>query len=197
MKIVEYKEASPQIKAIYNAIKDELGIVPNFLKVLALRPELLDWWWRGWKIIVGSNTGNNSNSSASLKSLSKEVKMMIAFEAAKANECPVCINNTKELMKSVGIDDAAMQKLQDDIGSSNLEEKTKSILTFCYAAATSTSSKIDPNLLSAFKRILSDEVLIEAVETLAFFRSTIDFEHMLDLPHDISSKSISISGSLR
>ena len=80
-KLIEYDQATPQVKAIYNEIIDSLGFsdVPNFFKAQGQYPIFLNSTWNSVKQIL-----------VKAPHVSRLVKEMILVAISRATKCKYC-----------------------------------------------------------------------------------------------------------
>jgi AhpD family alkylhydroperoxidase len=107
--MVEYGDASPQVRAIYDEIMAVKGIdfVPNFWKTLASHPPLLEEVWRGL---------HRAMAPGRLDALTKE---MIALAVSATNGCTYCIRSHTAAARKLGMDDAMLGELMAVVGTFN------------------------------------------------------------------------------
>jgi AhpD family alkylhydroperoxidase len=107
--MVEYGDASPQVRAIYDEIMAVKGIdfVPNFWKTLATHPPLLAEVWR----IL-----DRAMQPGRLDGLTKE---MIALAVSATNGCTYCIRSHTAAARKLGMDDAMLGELMAVVGTFN------------------------------------------------------------------------------
>ncbi|MGH6944013.1 MAG: carboxymuconolactone decarboxylase family protein, partial [Geminicoccaceae bacterium] len=107
--MVEYGEASPEVRAIYDEIMALKGIdfVPNFWRTLASHPPLLAEVWRNL---------NRAMTPGRLDGLTKE---MIALAVSATNGCTYCIRSHTAAAKKLGMDEEMMGELMAVVGTFN------------------------------------------------------------------------------
>jgi len=103
IRLVEEQEASPEVKAIYDEIKQyhNLGFVPNIFKVYARHPEALKQVWEGFKqaeAIWG-----------------KEMIQIIGLSTAIATGSSYMIDAHTGMLKLLGYDDEKIDALVNHI----------------------------------------------------------------------------------
>ena len=83
VKMVEYEEALPEVRAIYDEIMQSKGIdfVPNFWKTVATHPPMLAQLWSEIQQVM---------APGALDPLTKE---LIAIAVSATNGCEYCINS--------------------------------------------------------------------------------------------------------
>jgi AhpD family alkylhydroperoxidase len=107
--MVEYGDASPQVRVIYDEIMAVKGIdfVPNFWKTLGTHPPLLEEVWRSL---------NRAMRPGRLDGLTKE---MIALAVSATNGCTYCIRSHTAAARKLGMDDAMLGELMAVVGTFN------------------------------------------------------------------------------
>lgn len=107
--MVEYNQASPEVRAVYDQIMQVKGIdfVPNFWKTLGTHPPLLEDVWYALK---------RTMAPGRLDALTKE---MIALAVSATNGCPYCIHSHTAAARKLGMDDAMLGELMAVVGTFN------------------------------------------------------------------------------
>ena len=122
-RLIEYQEASEEIKLVYDDIMATRGTnwVNNFWKVLATQPVLLKRTWEGVKSVM---------ADGALDSLTKE---MIYIAVSITNNCNYCIHSHTYSARKLGMTDDQYKELLSVILMAN---KTN-------ALATALGTKVD------------------------------------------------------
>jgi len=107
--MVEYGDASQEVRAIYDEIMAVKGIdfVPNFWKTLASHPPLLAEVWRSL---------HRAMAPGRLDALTKE---MIALAVSATNGCTYCIRSHTAAARKLGMDEAMLGELMAVVGTFN------------------------------------------------------------------------------
>ncbi len=107
--MVEYDQASPGVRAIYDEIMavKGIGFVPNFWKTLASHPPLLEEVWRSL---------SRAMTPGRLDGLTKE---MIALAVSATNGCTYCIRSHTAAARKLGMDDGTLGELMAVVGTFN------------------------------------------------------------------------------
>jgi len=110
---IEYQNASPEVRAIYDDIMATRKIdwINNFWKAIAHDPALLKRTWESLKQIMGPGA---------LDPLTKE---MIYIAVSVTNNCNYCIASHTASAFSKGMTDAMFKELQAVIGMANETNK--------------------------------------------------------------------------
>ncbi len=110
---IEYDDASSDVRAIYDEIKQARGIndVNNFWKYLANDPVTLRRTWHSLKEIM---------EPGALDSLTKE---LIYIAVSATNNCAYCIRSHTASASSKGMTDAMFGELMAVVGMANETNK--------------------------------------------------------------------------
>lgn len=113
VKLIEYDEACPEVRAIYDDIKTtrKTEYINNFWKALANHPPTLARVWRDLKEVMAPGR---------LDPLTKE---MIAIAVSATTGCAYCINSHTAAAKKLGMDNEMLGELMAVIGMFNTTNK--------------------------------------------------------------------------
>ena len=108
-KLVEYEDASPEVKAVYDDIMATRKVdwINNFWKALANDPMTLRRVWEGIKTVM---------APGALDSLTKE---MLYVAVSVTNNCEYCINSHTAGARKAGMSDAMLHELLAVVGMAN------------------------------------------------------------------------------
>ena len=106
---VEYKDASPEIRAVFDDIKRSRNVpdVNNFWKYLARDPALLKRTWESVKAVM---------AAGALDPLTKE---MIYLAVSVTNGCAYCIASHTAAARKAGMSEAMFAELMAVTGMAN------------------------------------------------------------------------------
>jgi AhpD family alkylhydroperoxidase len=106
---IEYGDASPQVRAVYDDIKKTRNVpdVNNFWKYLARDPVLLQRTWQSVKEVM---------APGALDALTKE---LIYVAVSVTNGCAYCIATHSAAARKAGMTDAMFGELMAVIGMAN------------------------------------------------------------------------------
>ena len=112
-RMVEYDDAGPEVRAVYDEIMAAKGIdwVPNFWKTLGSHPPLLSDVWESLKVTMAPGR---------LDPLTKE---MIAVAVSATNGCSYCLNSHVANARMLGMDDEMLGELMAVVGVFNRTNK--------------------------------------------------------------------------
>jgi len=109
VKLIEYEEAGPEVRAVYDDIMAtrQIDWVNNFWKALAVQPDLLRRTWQGVKAVMAPGT------------LDPLVKEMLYVAVSVTNGCAYCINSHTTAARKKGMTDAMLAELMAVVGMAN------------------------------------------------------------------------------
>ncbi len=109
VKLVEYAEASPAVRAVYDDIMATRKVdwINNFWKALASDPPTLKRAWESLKQVM---------APGALDALTKE---MIYVAVSVTNNCEYCINSHTAAARKAGMSDAMFAELMAVVGMAN------------------------------------------------------------------------------
>ena len=107
--LIEYQDASPQVRAVYDDIMTtrKTDWINNFWKALAHDPATLRRTWQSIKEIMAPGT---------LDALTKE---MVYLAVSATNQCGYCIASHTAAARKAGMSDAMFTELMAVVGMAN------------------------------------------------------------------------------
>src|ERR1700722_11125978 len=107
--LIEYQEASPEVRAVYNDIMAtrKTDWINNFWKALAHDPPTLRRTWESIKQIM---------APGALNALTKE---MVYLAVSASNQCPYCIASHTAAARKASMTDAQFAELMAVVGMAN------------------------------------------------------------------------------
>ena len=109
VKLIEYEDASPEVRAVYDDIMASRKVdwVNNFWKALATHPPTLRRTWESVKEVM---------APGALDPLTKE---MLYVAVSVTNNCEYCINSHIASARKAGMSDAMLAELLAVVGMAN------------------------------------------------------------------------------
>jgi len=107
--LIEYEEASPEVRQVYDDIMATRKVdwINNFWKALAVQPALLRRTWNGVKEVM---------TPGALDALTKE---MIYISVSVTNNCEYCINSHTAGARKKGMSEEMLSELMAVVGMAN------------------------------------------------------------------------------
>ena len=109
VKIIEYADASPEVKVVYDDIMKTRGVdwINNFWKVLANDPKQLARVWAQVKQVMAPGA------------LDPLVKEMVYVAVSATNGCEYCTYSHTAAARKKGMTDAMLMELLEVVGLAN------------------------------------------------------------------------------
>ena len=109
VKLIEYRDASPEVRAVYDDIMATRGTdwINNFWKALANDPATLTRMWRNVKQVMGPGA------------IDPLVKEMIYVAVSATNGCEYCTYSHTASARNKGMTDAMFMELMAVVGLAN------------------------------------------------------------------------------
>jgi AhpD family alkylhydroperoxidase len=109
VRYIEYGEAGPQVRAVYDDIMKTRGVdwINNFWKALANRPEELARVWRNVKEVMAPGA------------LDPLVKEMVYVAVSATNGCEYCTHSHTAGARKKGMSDEMLMELMAVVGLAN------------------------------------------------------------------------------
>jgi AhpD family alkylhydroperoxidase len=106
---VEYEEAGPEVRAVYDDIRKSRGIVkiPNFWRTLASHPGLLKRTWESIKQVMAPGA------------LDAKTKELLAIAVSATNGCEYCVRSHVFSARKLGMTDAELGEVMGIVGMFN------------------------------------------------------------------------------
>ena len=120
VKLVEYADASPEVRAVYDEIMKARGSdwVNNFWKALAHDPAMLRRTWDRVRAVMGPGT------------LDPLVKEMVYLAVSATNGCEYCTYSHTASARAKGMSDAMLMELMAVVGLANETNRLANGLRF-------------------------------------------------------------------
>ena len=101
IKLITEKNASPEIRGIYEEIKTTMGwsFIPETFQLIAHNPDHLKTYWSHYKETIAA--GN----------LDPRIKEIIAYTVSVVNKCDACIRFHLDSLYQLGLDDKDLAEL--------------------------------------------------------------------------------------
>ena len=109
VKLIEYKEAGPEVRAVYDDIMAarQIDWINNFWKAIAVQPELLRRTWEGVKTVTAPGA------------LDPLVKEMLYVAISVTNGCKYSVNSHTAAARKKGMTDEMLAELMAVVGMAN------------------------------------------------------------------------------
>lgn len=145
--LVTAESANPEQKALYDAIQEKLGMVPNFLKAFANSTTAL-------KAFLGLHIIANEGS------LDSQTRERIALALAQQNGCEYCLSAHTAIGRKAGLDGA---EIEVNRSGSSQDEKAAVAVRFARSLVTHMGEVTTDELQEMRNAGYSDSDIVEVI----------------------------------
>jgi uncharacterized peroxidase-related enzyme len=151
IQIIDPKTAVGDARRLLDAVQSQLGVTPNFIRVLANSPKALE----GFLGLYGA---------AEAFSFDKAMQERIALAVAESNGCEYCVSAHAAIGRRAGLSNAEMQLNRQ---GASAETKAAAVVTFA-RALNDNLGEITPAEFDAARAAgLSDAEIVETIAVVA------------------------------
>lgn len=150
--MIEEDEAAGEVAELYAETKRvlEMTFVPNIAKAVAIAPNVL-------AMCVGVYRSFYQNVS-----LPQSLIAMISYCIPTAKNCKYCAANGELHCRTLGIDEATLEKLARDLGNVN-PARVRAIIQFALKCALDPQSLVADDYEQVRNQGVSDEEIVEII----------------------------------
>lgn len=156
--VIEENQAEGNIAEAYHQMKNQMGVVPNVMKIFSTWPELFETASKSFQTIMISET-----------KLPRPVKEMIAAAVSQINQCQYCVVHHVNFMKQYGISDEMAQMVRDDYKRAGLDQKTVKLLEYAEKVTRHAYRVTDKDIQHLKEMGWMDREILEATAVAAHF----------------------------
>ncbi len=172
MAVVSYvstAEAEEKIRPHFERVESRGHEVPNFLRVLAHSPELLESF-----IAMNGAIGRIK--------LDPKLRELAYLRASEINSCGYCLAHHKKAGKKAGLDERQVNETENSSSDELYDELQQDVLQ--YAEEATSNVIVSDELFDRLKQKLSERELVELAVTVALanFTNRISETLRLELP---------------
>ncbi len=147
-------------KEIYEKFKKDTGKVPEWVKVMAHRPEILKEFVELFKVIMGKGT------------IDSLLKWKIALVVSETLKCPFCVDVTTKMLKKFGATDEIIKEIKE------LKGEEKEVLELI-KDVTLDGHLDNPQLFDKLREKFSEPQIIEIISVMGLFNYINRFNNTL------------------
>lgn len=110
VKLISDEEAIPEVKQMFDQVKQQVGIVPPTIRAMANKPDYLKLYLEKMHLVMGSGK------------LDAKTKLLISLTVSILNNCEMCITQYNNKAKESGVTDEELVELLaiiDLVGGTN------------------------------------------------------------------------------
>ncbi len=172
MAIVSYvptAEAAEKIRPLFEKVESRGHEVPNFLRVLAHSPEILE----GFIAL---------NGAMSQMKLDPKLRELAYLRASEINGCGYCLAHHKKSGRKAGLSERQANETESSSSEELYDELQRDVLQ--YAEEATSTVIVTDELFDRLKEKLSEQELVELAATVALanFTNRISETLRLELP---------------
>lgn len=151
IQILDPKSATGEARRLLDAVQSQLGVTPNFIRLLARSPKALE----GFLGLYGAAAGF---------ALDKPTQERIALAVAEGNGCEYCVSAHTAIGRHAGLSNTEM--LLNRQGTAG-EAKAAATVAFARAINDNLGEITDADFAAARAAGLSDAEIVETIATVA------------------------------
>ena len=141
------------IRPIYEKFKREGKKVPEWVGVMAHRPEILKEFFELFNVVMGEGK------------VEKLLKWKIAYSVSETLRCPFCVDVTSDMLKKMGASDEVISKIKEGKG---LEPKERKVLELV-REVTLKANVCQEELFDMMKEEFTEAEIVEIVSVIGLF----------------------------
>jgi len=173
---IQPEQAGDAARKLLDAVKRQLGLVPNIFKTLAQSPSALDAYLKQMAALASGD-------------LDPKLREQIALVAAGKNQCDYCASAHTLLGKGAGIDES---ELADNLKAQSNDAATQVALSFAAAIVDKRGRVTDGELTAVRQAGFSDGQIVEIIAVTCMNIFTNYFNHIADTEVDFPLVSTSV-----
>ena len=150
---LEKNQINEIAQSVYEKFEQDAGKAPEWVKVMAHRPEILKEFTELFKVIMGQGK------------IEPYLKWKIAYVVSETLKCEFCVDVTVKILKKLGASDEMLANIKE---VQNLPEQEKEILALV-KDVTLDGHLDEPEILDKLKEKLSEPEIVEIVSVIGLF----------------------------
>lgn len=148
---------------VFKKFEKDTGNVPEWVKVMAHRPEILKEFTELFKSIMGKGE------------IEPYLKWKIAYTISKALKCPFCVDVTEKMLTKFGADEKMIENIKS---MKDLPKDEKDILEL--VEDVTDNAHIDkPEIFARLRERLSEPQIVEIISVIGLFNYINRFNNTL------------------
>jgi uncharacterized peroxidase-related enzyme len=169
-RILPVTEQTSEVTAIFNEIQGAFGALPGLFKAYAHHPPLLRANWNKVKAVMMEGT------------LSRKVKETIAVLVSRDNSCAYCIAAHTGALRSIGVSDAELAAIEEDLDNTDFTGKEKALIRFARQANAYPGRIPDADFTTLSDTGATDAEIVEALGVMELFTAFNKFLDSMEVP---------------
>jgi len=160
---LEKNEVKDVAKEVFEKFERETGKVPEWVKVMAHRPEILKEFVELFKAIMKEGE------------IEPFLKWKIAYVVSQTLKCPFCLDVTEKMLKKFGATDEILKKIKE---IKELPEKEREILELV-KDVTLDGHLDNPEIFEKLKEKFTPSQIVEIISVMGLFNYINRFNNTL------------------
>ena len=160
---LEKNQTEEIAREVYKKFEKETGKVPEWVKVMAHRPEILKEFVELFKAIMGKGT------------IEPLLKWKIAFVVSQTLKCPFCLDVSEKMLRKFGATEEIIQKIKTGEISSPEEKEILELVK----DVTLDGHLDQPEIFEKLKGKFSPAQIIEIISVMGLFNYINRFNNTL------------------
>ena len=169
----------PELEHIRPGYEKTFGFVPNSVKIMQLRPAMVEGFLAIKNSVMAPKDGNTVPS---------ELKSLISNISSKAGGCQYCQAHTMHTASRKGIEEQRLEALWDFRTSDLFDEKERVTLEFALAAG-SVPNGVTNELFEEMKTHWNEGEIVEIIGVVALYSFLNRFNDSLATPLEAEAAS--------
>jgi len=162
---LEKERVSELVQEIYTSFEEQGKKVPEWVQVMAHRPEILKEFFELFRTIM---------AKGEIEGL---LKWKIAFTVSETLKCPFCVDVTTKMLKKWGADDETIKQIQEKV---DLPEQEQELLEL--VRDITLDGHLDkPELFLKMQKIFDESQIVEIVSIIGLFNYINRFNNTLGI----------------
>lgn len=160
-----------EAKKLYSTIKEEQGVVPKWVKMMAHNEDILVTFYELFKVTMDDNPVN------------QKLKWKVALRVSELNQCKFCLGVATTKLVSLGIGEDTLKQLEE-----TAEDEEKIALRYA-AEVVEKPYSIEPAVIDDVKNTFNDAQVVEITAAISLFNYINGFNDALGILPDDEKKS--------
>jgi len=160
---LEKNQVEEIAKEVYERFKKETGKTPEWVRVMAHRPEILKEFVELFKVIMKEGK------------IEPLLKWEIALIVSQTLKCPFCVDVSEKMLKKMGATDEIFEKIKEAKGESEIEKEILELIK----DVTLDGHLDQPELFERLKEKFNPAQIIEIISVMGLFNYINRFNNTL------------------
>jgi len=161
---LEKDQVSEPVKKVYEQFEETTGKVPEWVKVMAYKPEILKEFVELFEVIM-KRKGE----------IEPVLKWKIALVVSQTLKCPFCIDVSEKMLKTMGLKEEIIEKIKTGEGRPETEKEILELIK----DVTLDGHLDKPELFEKMKEKFTPSQIIEIISIMGFFNYINRFNNTL------------------